>query len=432
VLSGDGSGTSSKAAASQTFKQHIKQYCLLLEAAIRSKMRSIGNETSVKICVDTVHELLTLQTCDEASAAADGSSWLTAAGGEVQLLSLLLLLAKANSLVCGSINCTNAPQALLHRLARLITPDNVMMVTMCPYLLAGVGILPLHGAHVGGMWAAMRTVMLERQHQPAGGGTSSTGRPHPLSSDTATSSGAQSAVAAGDMVQLWCVWLARCVAQAGRILQQEQLEHGLDVDSSSCSKDGSAEQRVVALANCREIVIWLKHQLPDAMTAAAADPPAAQQELPRGLKDLMAQAEGLLGQLQIFKAGLAMHKAAQCQSDARGPLSGLRGFLLFDPVDAEAAAVLAKDAAAQAALGQQLEMFGATVCAQLPVQQCCNYHLCCNVAKHSELELVSGKSCVCGSCKTARYCSTACQKAHWHGWHKPVCKRLKQQVKMQK
>jgi len=43
--------------------------------------------------------------------------------------------------------------------------------------------------------------------------------------------------------------------------------------------------------------------------------------------------------------------------------------------------------------------------------------------KQSELELVSGKSCVCGGCRSARYCSSACQKAHWHNWHKAFCKQ---------
>jgi len=75
-------------------------------------------------------------------------------------------------------------------------------------------------------------------------------------------------------------------------------------------------------------------------------------------------------------------------------------------------------------LADQLEAFGAAVCAALPVAQCCNYHGCSNAAGHSELELVGGKSCVCGGCRTARYCSAACQKAQWKHWHKAVCKAV--------
>jgi len=82
-------------------------------------------------------------------------------------------------------------------------------------------------------------------------------------------------------------------------------------------------------------------------------------------------------------------------------------------------------------LADQLKAFGAAVCAALPVAQCCNYHGCSNAAGHSELELVGGKSCVCGGCRTARYCSAACQKAHWKEWHKPVCKSLQQQQQQQ-
>jgi len=76
-------------------------------------------------------------------------------------------------------------------------------------------------------------------------------------------------------------------------------------------------------------------------------------------------------------------------------------------------------------LAEQLVGLGAEMCALLPVPLCCNYHKCSNMDKLSEMELVSGKSCVCGGCRAARYCSSACQKAHWLDWHKPVCKRIK-------
>lgn len=62
------------------------------------------------------------------------------------------------------------------------------------------------------------------------------------------------------------------------------------------------------------------------------------------------------------------------------------------PVDAATAALLIQDALPLAELGQQL-VFGAAVCSQVPLQQCCNYHLGSNAAKHSDLELMGGKSC---------------------------------------
>jgi hypothetical protein len=79
----------------------------------------------------------------------------------------------------------------------------------------------------------------------------------------------------------------------------------------------------------------------------------------------------------------------------------------------------------------RLQAFGAAVCAELPIQWTCNYHGCCNTNMLSELELVSGKQCVCGGCRVARYCSAQCQRAHWHQWHKTVCKRIKQQRQQQ-
>jgi hypothetical protein len=48
---------------------------------------------------------------------------------------------------------------------------------------------------------------------------------------------------------------------------------------------------------------------------------------------------------------------------------------------------------------------------------------CNNVSGPSELPLVSGRSCVCGGCRVARYCSRDCQRQHWKQ-HKPVCQAL--------
>lgn len=84
-----------------------------------------------------------------------------------------------------------------------------------------------------------------------------------------------------------------------------------------------------------------------------------------------------------------------------------------------------KKAALQAAvaeLAQQLHGW-AEAAAAIPVPHFCNNPGCSTASGVSEVALVSGKSCMCGGCKVARYCSKGCQTKHWKV-HKPACKAL--------
>jgi chemotaxis protein histidine kinase CheA len=71
--------------------------------------------------------------------------------------------------------------------------------------------------------------------------------------------------------------------------------------------------------------------------------------------------------------------------------------------------------AALTAAGQQLAL--------LAISHACNNPMCRNVSGPSEAVLVGGRSCVCGGCRTAHYCSRQCQREHWQQ-HKPVCREL--------
>jgi len=74
------------------------------------------------------------------------------------------------------------------------------------------------------------------------------------------------------------------------------------------------------------------------------------------------------------------------------------------------------------ALVQQLQVTGSALAGLAVPTMCCNPS-CSNITGPLDLQLVSGRSCLCGGCRTARYCSRACQKAAWK-LHKPACSAL--------
>ena len=86
--------------------------------------------------------------------------------------------------------------------------------------------------------------------------------------------------------------------------------------------------------------------------------------------------------------------------------------------DSGGSAVVTVFAAAQ----KQLQA-AARILVSFAVPYVCNNPACSNVAGPSEAQLVGGRSCICGGCRTARYCGRACQRAAWR-LHKPLCNAL--------
>jgi hypothetical protein len=106
------------------------------------------------------------------------------------------------------------------------------------------------------------------------------------------------------------------------------------------------------------------------------------------------------GELQQLRQQLKAVSAAQRQA----------------PLEALCNAALAK-------IAQQLHRTGVMLCS-IAVPHFCNNAACVNVSGATDVQLVSGRSCLCAGCRTARYCGRVCQRQAWQQ-HKPVCKALK-------
>jgi hypothetical protein len=75
-----------------------------------------------------------------------------------------------------------------------------------------------------------------------------------------------------------------------------------------------------------------------------------------------------------------------------------------------------------AALVQQLQATGVML-SSIAVPHFCNNPACVDITGPTEVQLVSGRTCICAGCRTARYCGRVCQRQAWPQ-HKPVCKAL--------
>jgi hypothetical protein len=78
--------------------------------------------------------------------------------------------------------------------------------------------------------------------------------------------------------------------------------------------------------------------------------------------------------------------------------------------------------ASLSALVQQLQVTGGML-SSFAVPHFCNNPACVNISGPTEVQLVSGRSCICAGCHTARYCGRGRQSQAWKQL-KAVCKAL--------
>jgi hypothetical protein len=118
-------------------------------------------------------------------------------------------------------------------------------------------------------------------------------------------------------------------------------------------------------------------------------------------------------QEQLVAAGYAPQALPQQLQQVLAALQAVRDSIADSQLDT---ACCLEEAA------QQVKAAGSALCS-FAIPCLCNNPACSNLSGLSELGLVSGRSCVCGGCRLARYCGRACQRAVWKQ-HKPLCAAL--------
>jgi hypothetical protein len=232
------------------------------------------------------------------------------------------------------------------------------LLLACLKAAAAAGAAREHGESWGryGMPMAATTVVAMLQLAKQQGIASGS---EPAQSGTAAAP-AGVEISCQDPAAMWMLLLARGLIVAGQLMQQQwQLSRGSQQNAVELLP--ALLVAVVAFRWLQQLLPYL--QLPDAAAAGEQTPSSSSSS--RLKQKLMKQAA------EVQRA-LAAHAVVAEQGLQDSQLQVL-----------------------QQQLAQQLQEFGRALCYVLPSKYCCNNPGCSNLARLSEVELVSGKGCVC-------------------------------------
>ena len=218
------------------------------------------------------------------------------------------------------------------------------------------------------------------------------------SSDQGESSSSSAGRSASTAALPWLVLLGRCCAACAVLVQYWQ---GSDESAAS----GSLSSYRQPQQTVQEGVTLVNHLLL--------------------LQDGLAAVVQWLAAPDTAALGYQVQDMQQQLAEAAGGLS--KGLADLTGAAAASAHMTAEEKAAAASavyegVQQQLQA-ASSVLACFAISHACNNPSCSNLCGPSEARLVSGRTCNCSGCRTARYCGKVCQRAAWRQ-HKPVCKAL--------
>jgi hypothetical protein len=126
-------------------------------------------------------------------------------------------------------------------------------------------------------------------------------------------------------------------------------------------------------------------------------------------------------QEQLVAAGYELERLLQQLQQLMAVVQTVRAFVNDPHMDRLGTWQVDSTARLQVA-AQQLQAAGSALCF-FAAPCLCNSPSCTNISGLTEMGTVSGRSCICGGCRVARYCGRACQRSIWKQ-HKPVCAAL--------
>jgi hypothetical protein len=221
------------------------------------------------------------------------------------------------------------------------------------------------------------------------------------------------------------VYAASALLSGATAMQQEQ-QHRVGAAGQGTGSCGGAAAAAAMLPSViivgRCCMQWFKQQDPTQLQQQQQQVPRTQDEQREFLEVRNSAAGALISSLTTVQQWLAAGgTCSQLSAAGYAPQAVLQQLSTVNQqlkkghrIDAASNLMASRDG---------VQAVGLAMCSFAAVPCMCNNPGCTSMAGLSELATVSGRSCICGGCRVARYCSRACQRASWKQ-HKPVCAAL--------